>query len=687
MKKVSFIFSMVLLILFIGCGGSGSSNESFSPSVTTNNITYQEDSSGYVTQIAGEISFSESNTNFNNVQFSSVSASVDGCTVDSMAVVPSTLTNQQTGTFTITLADGCKKKDSYLVEFKGNERGEYVDTNVKIQTSTFTLQNTITLPASTSPSTPTSPTTDINKDVGRIVVLQKYVKITQPNQTQEFKIITLDENNRPISADVSMNVLIDENDNTYGTLDNYYITTDTITGEGVVNYTAPSDLDNLEGNYTINFQVVNTVLETNATLDFTKEEEDTNATEYVIQLVTPNSFIVNSKDSFTVKIVKKADNEVYIDSKDVHDVNLSFINNMVAFNADRDKYTYEYNQSASKSIDIYSKKYSGIDFVDINASIFDGEKNVTLSQRFNVVLISGPISAISINYLDTIYDADTGLFIEKYAVHAVDRYSNPANAGSKIYVGAINGMKIKKDKNGTIGYNSSDEVTEFNVTDVNLTASDIKEDDILAILASSDRLDSVYLGGWSIKEVVADDKLKFNEKYSGEVTDLLTYVIGNEKRYDGCSESIRLIDFNSTDGTYEIGSNGIAYISAKYDPFLVGKTVTFYANSNSDKRVGVAIKKILFGTGINNPGSLACEAGDENEICDLIFGIDLKDSSEQLENTLLKGTFIRTDKNGECNITYESDYTNCSGAYTVRVSVEKNSTCNVEWSGAVDYEY
>jgi hypothetical protein len=303
-------------------------------------------------------------------------------------------------------------------------------------------------------------------------------------------------------------------------------------------------------------------------------------------------------------------------------------------------------------------------------------------------VISGPISALSINYLSTNYDSDNGLFIEKYAVHAVDKYSNPANAGSKIYVGAVNGMKIKVDRNGTIGYDSDNDKTDFNVTDVNLTEANVSEDDTLIVLANKDRLDGSYLGGWTIKELVDDNQTTLNEKYSGELTNLLNYVIGDEKRYDSCAETTRVIDFNSTDGSYEVNSNGIAYITAKYDPYLVGKTITFYANSDSKERVGVAIKRILFGTGIVDPGSLSCEAGDDNKNCKLTFGFDLEDSDEDLQNTLLAHTFvIETDNGGECNISYESSYTDCAGNYEVNVSVEKNNTCEVKWSNAVDYEY
>ena len=526
------------------------------------------------------------------------------------------------------------------------------------------------------------------KTVSKLVVIPSYIKITENNQQQQFKIIALDNSNRGISTKIDMNRLLDDENNEYGTLDKYSVTTDD-TGEAIINYTAPDNKDNFDGNYSIDFKVEGMPVETNATLEFLKPE--TNATEYMVQLIVPDSFAVDSKDSFTVKIVEKSDTTKYIQDNKVNDVNVSVVNNLISFESNETNNSYEYNDSSSKSIDIYSNIHSGIEFVDVNASIDNGEENVTISQRFKVVVISGPISSISINYLGTEYDNNDGLFIERYAVHAVDKYSNPANAGSRIYMGAINGNKINKDKNGTIDFNNDKNVTEFNVTNVNLKDAGVEENDVVTILANNDRLDSSYLGGWTIKELIADSNLTLNEKYTGDKVDLLSYVIGNEKRYDSCSDSIRLIDFNSTNGSYEVGANGIAYISAKYDPFLVGKTISFYANADSNKRVGVSVKKILEGTGTTTNPTTITVTNDTNSSADgnVSMQFNINNANMFLQNThLTKDNFIFVNGSSTgCKYTDINVTTDCNGIYWIQVTVPANSKCIVKWNSTFTEEY
>jgi hypothetical protein len=248
-------------------------------------------------------------------------------------------------------------------------------------------------------------------------------------------------------------------------------------------------------------------------------------------------------------------------------------------------------------------------------------------------------------------------------------------------------LKVYADKNATIGYDSDNDKTEFNVTDINLTKLDIEEKDTLAILANEDRLKETYLGGWLVDSVVDDDTLNLQQVYSDSTTDNITFVIGNEKRYDNCEDTVKLVDINSTDGTYEVDTNGIAYVSVKYDPYLVGKTVTFYANAVENKRVGTAIKTILFGTGISYAGEVSC-AADENKDtnCSVVLS-GFNSENFDLKHTLLQNNFAVYDKDGSCSIVEESNRTDCAGNYNVVIQVEKNTTCSVRWTGAVDYEY
>lgn len=690
MKSLKYVWMFVVLI-FIGCGGGSSSSSSttstensFEPSVALENISKKE-VGGDITTISGDITFKENSSSFSNVIFSNIIPSSTECSIKDYNVTPVALTSSQKGLLTINFEAGCRSISA--ISFKADERGDYMDGDLKTKTETISLTKDVNITSSSSSSEGGS-SSDTTSTISKLVVIPSYIKVAQPSQTQEFTIYTLDSNNRPVAGKVRIAQLldnIDSNPQSFGTLDKYEVQTQS-DGTAKVVYTAPNDLSGLDGNKTINFSVENSSLTKTSTLDFTSNSDDnSSATTYIIKTIVPNSFAVDMSDNLSIQIVKKSNENIYIDNADVHNVKVVSQNHLIYFDKNQTKTETEYSEYGSKTISIWSGKYSGIDFVDINATIFNGEENVTISQQLKVVVLSGPISALSINYLSTTYDSDTGLFVNKYAVHAVDRYSNPANKGSKIYFGAINGVKVYADENGSIGIDNGK--SEFNVTNINLDNKGVEELDTLIVLAGDNRLDENYLGGWLIDDIVDSDTISFKETYSGDSTNNLTFAIGNEKRYDRCDESVRVIDFDSTDGTYEIDDKGIAYITAKYDPFLVGHTVFFYANAVDNQRVGTSLKTILFGTGIDYPGEISCSAEeDKNTTCEVIFA-GFTSNGIAVKGAPLRGTFALYDDKGSCRLIDESNVTACDGSYVVSIDIEKNTTCTVRWTSAVDYEH
>jgi len=160
--------------------------------------------------------------------------------------------------------------------------------------------------------------------------------------------------------------------------------------------------------------------------------------------------------------------------------------------------------------------------------------------------MSGPISSLSLVYVDTAYDG--GLFSSHYIVHAVDKYGNPANKGERIYAGVVNGLALSSKDNSTLlsysnGIIDSSDPATFSVPSANSEFGNIEAGrDRLIILANDYRHDSKYLGGWSIQSVDSDTNLTLDKAYDAQSVDNLLFVIGSEDRADTCGGALALAD-------------------------------------------------------------------------------------------------------------------------------------------------
>jgi hypothetical protein len=912
-KMMKHILLIVMFLWFSGCGGSGSTSttsrsESFNPSVQMSKIV-KNDVKGNILSIDSTLTFKENNSYFFDAVFANISPSINGCSISNYKVEPIVLNGGVAGKLHIELAAGCSAISS--ITFKADEIAKYLDNDVVRKTGSIEVSTNVNLEASTTTEENTTVTSVSNGIVEKFLIFPSSLTISQPNQKQKIVIYTLDSNNRPISATINMNQLVNKDNKVFGSLSTYKVITSPNDGMATVEYTSPSDISDLNTTEDVNFSIdslnksktlqlsfnqiketetkidklllspsqvavtstleeksiniytldenntalsakviMNPILidennkifgflntnqvitdkngkavityttpkdikelggnkdtifttnDTNATLTlkfekyvpapvvdklvvnptsitvtqssqkfdisiYTLDSDNrplsetvlanfliddknktfgelsqyniltntsgkavitftapldiniegtkyinlfidkldkkisipvtfnptTKATLYAVKLVQKNpSFQVDTKGNLGFKIVKQYDDSLLISDVDVNDVNISSENHLLSLDEEHTKFNAEYNLSAEKSFEIWTGIHSGIDFLDVNASVFDGEKNITINEKLKVVVVSGAISSISVNYLNTKYDTGTGLYIENYAIHAVDKYSNPATKGSKIYFGAVNNEKVFYENNGTI-YDDNGQ-TKLDANDVNF--SEVKERDTLIVFPDSDRKYGEYLGGWLIDKITdngnGDYTLELNEPYTLSKIDNLDYVIGNERRYDVCYKTIALVDVDSADGTYEVDKNGIAYAKLRYDPYLIGKTVALYANAVTDKRVGTASKTVLRGEKIivSDNSTLGCETNSSKE-CKV--SVILEDSlGYTVKGTPLRGTFIidttPTDADASCKIEVEDAVSACNGVFNITLKADdKDKKCYINWTNTIYTEY
>lgn len=541
----------------------------------------------------------------------------------------------------------------------------------------------------------------------KIILSPSNIKVVD-GLNQNIDILTLTNSNQPISAKVNIPVPFDSDGVLLGTFDSYSLETDT-EGKASVIYSAPTDLSNLKGEKNITISTENGTASTTLTLDFSNIST-TSAKDYKIKLTPPNSIEVSNSGTIVVDIVEK-DNEVnYINSINVNSVKLEIVNHLLSFDENNIKESYEYNSSSRKNIDVFSKYNSGIEIIKVTANIFNGESNVTISDSFPVTILSGPVSAISMVYNGTEYNAP--FFEDKYTLHAVDKYGNPAKKGTRINVGAISGVRkdyndkyLKVDKNGSLGLGDNN-TSEFNITDSSYNLHTVQDkynnnegSDTLIILANDERFSPLYLGGWIVEETKDNNTtLLLDGNFSSDKTetDKLSFVIGNEKRYNVCEQTYNVIDFDEQDKTYLLDDNGNANLIVRYDPFFVGHDIFLYANSISDQnRVGVSIRKKLSGTGINATNFI-CDGRKEDTNCTKPIKITsagngnvLKDVEFNINNFSYKKVVID-------NVTYScnpidfsivNENTQCDGYVWLKIEVKQGDACEVYWNGSIPYEY
>lgn len=220
----------------------------------------------------------------------------------------------------------------------------------------------------------------------------------------------------------------------------------------------------------------------------------------------------------------------------------------------------------------------------------------TRGQLFSVAVLSGEATAFSINDAGISYNEETKQFEQKYIVQATDASSNPIATTGYITVSAI--ASFAKDASGReilYGRFANDNegisatvsptndgramlelnggLTPFNTTNI---------DQNRAFVSVFSRIKDTYEsnGKWNIEQIIDGNTLEFSNEYYGETHTDLGMAIGYNYREKMCtsvySESVLVVD--STDGTYLLDEKGQAYVTLKFDSYMIGKRAMVLVN-------------------------------------------------------------------------------------------------------------
>ena len=648
------VLSFLLVLLFFGCDSGHESAKaknyllSFNPEHT---------------KVEGYIQFEYSNVAAGHtLTLSDFIIKIDGCMVDSAATsfTPDSLLFTQSDTskklsIDISLFSMCNAKTLALIATQTDSSvlsGKVISTKTE---KTFEYEIISLTSTETTFALITEP---------------KELNVTQNLQSFPITVHVFDANNQPLQEGEVQVIYPDiSKERNVGSI------TPSLSsikdGSASFTYTAPADLQALlDANissveFLFYYQNRNNL--SSIAVYFTPEENQSVFQNYSLKLTTDNdsfSMPLNSIKPFSVSL--QDENKALEDEKIV-ELNVSIENALVAtlVNAEGSEGTKFVFHTNNVTFNLQTKTKSGLVPIYVDASFLDANNKLrTLHKTFDVVVESGPPTAISISYAGTEQDKEKAKFIEHFVISVTDRYFNPVNTHPQISVGAIIGYAHFDDsKSVAQRIYVADDVATLTPASLDFTGSpyaiDVTKTDIdLAndlLVTFGQGYTYEASGVWEMQSFSAQKIDLLPQQYDGPSVSGLGFTIGHNYRQDRCifgQEWVGQTTLLTPDG--RLGDDGTAVATLSYDYYLVGKDIIFYINAighdnaqNSDVKVGEAIKHTLRGNGISISEDVTCSSEDE-QIVQCRYYAWTKDTPQPYRNANF--TFDKLGRSGKGKI-------------------------------------
>ncbi len=291
------------------------------------------------------------------------------------------------------------------------------------------------------------------------------------------------------------------------------------------------------------------------------------------------------------------------------------------------------------------------------------------------------LNQISINPVGTEYNATTGLYITTYyavitgdlkdKTFHVDAISPKILYPEAYYFGFITGEldfdnpAVYYEGIKAVPYESGESYSGkiFNEGLRSYFGSDkydmrnVKEGvDKLIVLPNKYNTDKQILGSWSILDIRSDNTLTLKEKSTIE-KDRLSFVIGDQTRYDPVHYTIATISLDHPDGLYRVDNAQTFKFKVSYPPFMVGKDIFISIKQKGEHtRFANAYKRTLMGTQLSYPKEFDCK----RNVCPWRITIKQKESGERLRYTRLEYNCVGHDASYSVRSAYDIDRYGCT---------------------------
>ena len=445
-----------------------------------------------------------------------------------------------------------------------------------------------------------------------------------------------------------------------------------VDGKARFNYVGPRDLQaRIDAN------------DTSTTFGFYHEENPTDIKNFTFRYSpTPNQVVLTSynlketsSQGNTIGLNSSAQLSFYIEDSNgqklqdsnMNSLNITLLNPNLADIRDTTGRVGDLLSFTNKNditISFLSNTISGIVPIKVDASFKDvNNQNQTLSKTFNMVILSGPPTAMSISYVGTSQDSQNAKFVENLVVTVTDKYFNRVNTQPAISVALIAGYKRDHNSSNARLYFAPGGTSTATLDPTNDTLSVNGDIDLSNVNPATDIVATFgngytyqASGKWDILSLSGTNTLNLADNFEANSSvSNLGYAIGNNYRQDTCREGSEWVGFASVDSnTSTLDTNGMAHIHIDYDYYLTGKDVVLTinllgrdANSQIMTKLGEAKKITLRGNGFE-AATASVPAGASNYTVNI--PIKISNTGEWLRNA-----------NFRANISYSSNLSVVSG--------------------------
>ncbi|MRI58147.1 MAG: hypothetical protein C6H99_01425 [Epsilonproteobacteria bacterium] len=298
---------------------------------------------------------------------------------------------------------------------------------------------------------------------------------------------------------------------------------------------------------------------------------------------------------------------------------------------------------------VYVEALSGVNTFSLVMSV-DFVNGIHKEAKLLIPVADIPIGKFVIAYVGTEYDKATGLFIDTYSVHT----DNFELFNSKVRIGVLNPKILYEEvyydtflsgaldqSNPYIYYEDiyTEPYTGVLERFVDKTLFKTQRFDLLEVTPSVDKVmilpnkmkpntDKTILGLWDVVEVLTSDSLVLKQRYDGPKKDRLSFVIGNETRYDPTRDTIAMVFLDRRDGIYQLSNEGETTFRLYYPSFFAGKDLFFSVTTGEGKdRIGNSFKRTLTGTNLIGSEMDSCAS----ELCVYKVKITFEDTPRKYQ--------------------------------------------------------
>ena len=444
-------------------------------------------------------------------------------------------------------------------------------------------------------------------------------EVTINSEVVNISVTVIDNKNNPYSDG---NVKIVYPDDIRQGRDIGYFTSSTVVpvnGVAQFVYTAPFDLESNKANLVFKFYHDSNPTEVVPfTVTIKPSVNQTVLTNYTLKTSNPNDVNMELESNKIVAYTVYDENDNQVSDADMKSMTVTSLNpslGVLEDNFGNSGPTITLANKNSMSVNIVSNTKSGIVPLKVDATFNDvnGEEQ-NLTKVFNMLVLSGPPSAISLAYAGVEQAAERAKFVEKWVVTVTDKYNNLVNTTPAISAGLIAGYAKSSQLSGIPGnylYYGPDNASE--VGDISASADTFTaqndvfsnvdlDNDVLATFGTGYKYEA--LGKWDI-ETIASPVLGI-EDYNGTNTTGLGFAVGHNHREDTCRIGSKWVaNVYPVDNSYVIDETGTLVLNVEYDYYLVGKSTMLWVNligiqhsSGVMTKIGEASKITLAGTGL-----------------------------------------------------------------------------------------